>query len=205
MKSRLAVVLLFVSAIGCERTRSGADPAALRGWLLEEPVPKADFKLLDTEGKPFSFVEETEGGVTLLFFGFTTCPDVCPVHLANIGSVIKKLSPEDANQIRVVFVATDPERDTPERVRAWLDNFHPHFVGLVGTQEDVNRIEESFGLSASFREEWPDGGYGIAHAAQVLAFTRDNNAHVMYPFGIRQVDWAHDLPLLVKNDTRAIK
>ncbi len=181
--------------------RRAVKPSELRGWLLEQPLPKVDFTLESMKGGDYAFLEETEGFVTLLFFGYTHCPDVCPLHMANISAVLKKLTPDVANQIKVVFVTTDPERDTAERMREWLANFDTKFVGLRGTLEDVNAIQAEIGLGPAHREEMQSGdGYGMAHAAQVLAYTTDNQAHVMYAFGTRQEDWAHDLPMLVKRE-----
>ncbi len=188
--------LLVFSGCAIEGRRSWS-PSEMRGWMLSDPLPKVDFTLESMRGDSFDFLVETEGFVTLLFFGYTYCPDICPLHMANIGAVLKKLQPEVANKVKVVFVTTDPERDTPERLRQWLANFDPKFVGLRGTLEEVNAIQASIGLGASYREDLPSGEYGIAHAAQVLAYTTDNQAHVMYAFGTRQEDWAHDLPVLV--------
>jgi protein SCO1/2 len=148
-------------------------------------------------GEPFEFEQETEGFVTLLFFGYTNCPDVCPLHMANIAAVLENLPPAVARQIKVVFVTTDPERDTLERLKTWLGDFNRDFVGLTGPLEQVNAIQREIGLGAAFREELPGGGYGMAHAAQVIAYTTDNLGHVVYPFGTRQADWAIDLPKLV--------
>jgi protein SCO1/2 len=165
---------------------------------MQQPQEKADFALLDTEGAPFNFREETDGYVTLLFFGYTYCPDVCPIHMANIGAVLDDFPFEVRRQVKVVFVTTDPERDTPERLRLWLDNFDPSFIGLRGSREEVNEIQVALGLPASTIEETDEGGYGIGHSARVLAFTKDNLAHLAYPFGTRQSDWASDLPKLVE-------
>lgn len=192
----LAVPFLVLLAVGCNVRPRGVDISDLRGWTLSTPLPKVDFTLTSMNGGQYSFREETDGRLTLLFFGYTYCPDVCPVHMANIAAVRKKLDPRIAREIRVVFVSTDPERDTPERLREWLGHFDPAFVGLYGPIEEINEIQRSIGLGASFKEELPDGGYGVAHAAQVIAYTSDNLAHVMYAFGTRQEDWAHDLPKL---------
>ncbi|MCH8254614.1 MAG: SCO family protein [Gemmatimonadetes bacterium] len=190
--------LLLLAGCAIEGRRSWK-PTELRGWIVDDPLPKADFTLESMNGGDFSFLKETEGFVTLLFFGYTYCPDICPLHMANISAVLRKLTPDVANQIKVVFVTTDPERDTPERMREWLGHFDRKFVGLRGTLDEVNAIQASIGLGAAFREEMPSGDYGMAHAAQVLAYTTDNRAHVMYAFGTRQEDWAHDLPMLVEN------
>ncbi len=193
-----AAVAMLASGCAIEGRRSW-NAAELRGWNLSEPLPKVGFTLESMAGGPFEFHTETEGFVTLLFFGYTYCPDVCPLHMANISAVLKKLPPEVANRIKVVFVTTDPERDTPERLREWLGHFNPNFIGLIGSLDEVNAIQAAIGLAAARREELPSGGYGIAHSAQVLAYTTDNKAHMMYAFGTRQEDWAHDLPILVND------
>jgi protein SCO1/2 len=120
--------------------------------------------------------------------------------MASISAVLARLAPVDAERFKVVFVTTDPERDTPERIDEWLGSFNRQFIGLTGPLEQVNEIQQAIGLGASYREDLPTGGYGIAHAAQVLAYTTDNLARVVYPFGTRQADWAHDLPLLAQMD-----
>ncbi len=200
MRSRsvwLAMLVLVLLGVGCNVRPRGVSVSELRGWTLSTPLPKVDFTLNSMHGEPYSFREQTDGHLTLLFFGYTYCPDICPVHMANIAAVKRKLDPEIARDIRVVFVSTDPERDTPERLREWLGHFDDTFVGLYGPLEEVNEIQRSIGLGASFKEDLPTGGYGVAHAAQVVAYTNDNLAHVMYAFGTRQEDWAHDLPKLV--------
>src|SRR6516164_1995231 len=84
-----------------------------RGGVVAPPLPKPRFVLTDTSGTPFDFWNRTQGLVTLLFFGYTNCPDQCPLHMANIGVALKKLPPGLADQVKLVFVTTDPRRDTP--------------------------------------------------------------------------------------------
>lgn len=181
---------------------AAGDGGPYAGRELEEPVARPSFTLTDVEdGEPFHFREETEGEVTLLFFGYTHCPDICPVHMANLAAVLGDLPREVDERIRVVFVSTDPERDTPERIREWLDRFHPSFVGLRGSREEVTAIEKRLGLSPSVvREGEGSDDYFVAHGAQVLAFGPDDTARVAYPWGTRQRDWLRDLPKLVNAD-----
>ncbi len=178
---------------------SNAEAGDYEGEPLPLPVQRPDFTLADTEGRPYSFLEETRGRVVLLFFGYTWCPDVCPIHMANLGQVIKTVPAEDRHRVEVVFVSTDPTRDTPERIREWLDVFDPSFVGLRGTLDEVNRVQNQVGLPASVLDE-PDenGEYLVGHAASVLAFSADGPARLRYPFGTRQSAWAHDLPKLIE-------
>lgn len=169
-----------------------------RGIVMTATAPKPDFTLTDTEGSPFAFREETDGFATFLFFGYTSCPDVCPVHLAGLAAVRRELDAATRRRMKVVFVSTDPGRDTPERIRSWLDAFDPKFVGLRGTKAEVDSIQLSFGLPPSIYEE-PDetGFYVVGHASQVLGFSPDGSTRVVYPFGTRQADWKHDIPKLV--------
>ncbi len=176
---------------------TGGD-GALRGMVLPRPIEKPDFILNDTDGKPFDFRAETDGYLTLLFFGYTYCPDVCPVHMASLAAVLDGMPVQVRNRIKVVFVSVDPERDTPERIREWLNAFDRRFIGLRGTSEEVEAIMRSLQLPTAVLEE-PDekGRYLVGHPSQVIAFEPDGPARVIYPFGTRQADWAYDLPRLV--------
>jgi protein SCO1/2 len=176
----------------------------LRGAALDEPLAKPSFVLTRTDGTPYDFARETAGKVTLLFFGYTHCPDVCPLHMANIAAVLKKMPWEQRDEYRVVFVTTDPARDTPQRVREWLAGFDASFVGLRGDSAEVDRIQRSLGVLPAARQPATDSGdYLVGHAAQVFAFGRDNVARVVYPFGTRQDDWAYDLPRLLSDSSGA--
>jgi protein SCO1/2 len=193
-----AIAALWLGQAACSPGDGGAGTDGFRGVRLPEPRPKPDFTLQDTDGRPFRFREETDGYVTLLFFGYTNCPDVCPVHMASIAAVLDDFPFELRRQLKVVFVTTDPRRDTPERLRGWLDRFDPSFVGLRGDEAQVNEIMSKLGLPAAVKSAAGDGEYLVGHSAQVLAFTKDGLAHLVYPFGTRQADWAHDLPKLAR-------
>ena len=169
-----------------------------RGGLVTPPLPKPRFVLTDTSGAPFDFWNSTQGSVTLLFFGYTYCPDQCPLHMANIGVALKKLPAGVANQVKLVFVTTDPARDTPLVLRRWLDNFDTKFIGLTGSDAVIEQVEKAAGVPPARKTEPRNGAYSVAHANFVVAYTRDNLAHVIYPGGVSKDDWIHDLPLLIK-------
>jgi protein SCO1/2 len=171
-----------------------------RGGLVTPPLPKPRFVLTDTSGAPFDFWNRTQGSVTLLFFGYTDCPDQCPLHMANIGLALKKLPTGITDQVKLVFVTTDPARDTPAVLRRWLDNFDKRFVGLTGTEAALNAVQNAAGVPPARKVEPRNGNYAIAHANFVVAYTKDNLAHVIYPGGVSQDDWVHDLTLLT-NET----
>jgi protein SCO1/2 len=189
---------LLLLALSCKPAPRPFNPEGLAGPKITPAIPKPDFVLTSTDGTPFDLRKETEGYVTLLFFGYTNCPDVCPVHLANIAATMKKMPPEVNRGLKVVFVTVDPARDTPAVLRAWLDKFDPRFIGLTGDSASIAAAMGQIRLGATIREPGENpASYTIGHSAMVLAFTRDDSAHVVYPFGVRQADWARDLPQLV--------
>ncbi|MDA1095694.1 MAG: SCO family protein [Chloroflexi bacterium] len=195
----LGLLMLGVVIGGCGIPAEGGRLGELRGSVMVEPIPKPDLTLTDTNGEPYDLRAETDGYLTLVFFGYTNCPDVCPVHMANLGAVYRELLPEVRDHMRVVFVSTDPERDTPARLRSWLDSFHPSFVGLRGSIDDINAALASMmlpGVAVMPAEHGQEPMIG--HPAAVLAFSADGLARVRYPFGVRQSDWLHDLPILAQ-------
>jgi protein SCO1/2 len=191
---------LAAFSLSCSGAGAARAPKDLRGTLLGEPLPKPDVTFRTTEGSPFPLRSATEGFVTLIFFGFTHCPNVCPVTMANLGAVLRTLDPAVAQRVKVLFVTVDPWRDTPAVLRAWLDRFNPDIIGLSGDSVTVAQAQVALKLAPAIieRQGPSDTAYSVGHSSLVVAFTPDNLAHVVYPFGTRQEDWAHDLPELVR-------
>ena len=171
--------------------------APYRGGLVAPPLPKPRFVLTDTSGAPFDFWKSTQGSVTLLFFGYTYCPDQCPMHMANIGAALKTIPAGIADQVTLVFLTTDPARDTPAVLRRWLDDFDHRAIGLTGTEAAIEAVQKSAGVPPAQKTGFAGGTYAVAHANFVLAYTKDNLAHVIYPGGVSKDDWVHDLSLLI--------
>ena len=173
-----------------------------RGGLVTPPLPKPAFVLTDTSGAAFDFRQRTEGAVTLLFFGYTYCPDQCPMHMANLSAALKKLPPGIADQIKLVFVTTDPARDSPAVLRRWLDLFDRRFIGVTGTERAIEAVQRAAGVPLATKAGPSKTDYAVSHANFVLAYSKDDLAHVIYPGGIGKEDWVHDLPLLIKETWR---
>ena len=114
------------------------------------------------------------------------------MHMAFLGSALKGLPKDVLRRFNVVFVTTDPERDNPRILRAWLDNFGKDFVGLTGSKAEIQAAQATANVPIAKSAPSYD------HSAFVLAYTRDNLAHVIYPAGITQSDWLHDLPQLAR-------
>lgn len=197
--TRCAALLLAVGTLGCHGKADA--PLSLHGFVgteLTTPVPKPDQDFIDTQGHPFRFDSATRDKVTLIFFGYTNCPDVCPVHLANLAAVLDKMPDSVQTHVAVVFVTTDPARDSLPVLDRWVHGFDSGFIGLTATDSIIAAAQREAGELATVKGS-PNatGAYPVSHAAQVIAYTRDGLGRVAYPPGTRQRDWAHDLPLLV--------
>jgi protein SCO1/2 len=204
MRLRISAATSFLATTallaGC-----GPAPQVDREAFAGEPVAEAvrlpDVALPTMTGEVFELARDTRGQVTLLFIGYTYCPDICPVHLANLAAVLTDLPLEQSREVRTVFLTADPVRDTPERLREWLGALDRSFVGLRGTREEVNAVEDSLGLPRSVVSPADDPAeYFVGHAGQVLAFDREGVARLAYPWGIRQRDWRRDLPRLIRGE-----
>ncbi|MGI9578680.1 MAG: SCO family protein [Microthrixaceae bacterium] len=189
-------------------TDSGADPGAgsseSNGWagrILVEPESKPPIELTDTNGDPYDLQAATDGRLALLMFGYTNCPDVCPINLGTLSAAIEEMDPAVGNSIDMVFVTADPQRDTPETIREYLDGYNRGFTGLWGAPEQVLAAQQMANVPPAVREEVrEDGGYNVGHATQIIAYSADGIARIVYPFGTRQADWTRDLPRLVAGE-----
>ncbi len=202
----IAIGGFLLAACGSEgsevETAQQTDTDGYRGMAMGIPLVKPVFTLPDTSGSPFDFTDETEGYVTLLFFGYTYCPDICPLHLARVADALKELPEDVASRVKLVFVTADPLRDTPARLREFLDVFDSAFVGLIpedqAATDGISRKALRTFWAPIMNEDLGDGNYAVAHPAVIVAYTTDNLAHILYPFGVTTETWVHDLAKLVK-------
>jgi len=204
----ISVALMFLAGMIPSASAQARKPEPIgsqyRGGLVNPILPKPKFILTDTSGAAFDFSAKTQGYVTLLFFGYTHCPDMCPLQMSTIARAFRQLPPDVVDQFKVVFVTTDPDRDSPQVIRTWLDHFDKRFIGLTGSQKAIDAAHVAANLPLSKKyAPGPDGNYGVDHGAFVLAYSRDNFAHILYPFGVNAEDWVHDLPYLAKENWAA--
>lgn len=190
----LLLVIVTVAQRGGRSGPASGGRAAVAGTLLGEDWVRPEFTLTTTGGQPFDFRAETAGRLTLLFFGYSSCPDVCPVHLATLARALEQ---PGMPRPFVVFVGVDPARDTPAALRSFLDQYSTDFVGLVGTPDDVLAAQVATGVPPAVADRpGADGSYLVGHASQIVVYTSDDLAHVVYSFGVSQQDWVDDLPRL---------
>ena len=163
------------------------------GVTLPKPYERPSFTLTDQDGTPFDFGAATKGKPTLLFFGYTNCPDVCPTTMADIAVALRTVKPDLAKQVQVVFVTTDPTRDTPAVLGQYMDRFDSdlpvRFTGLTGDQAALDAAQAAAGVPVA-----EDGGQ--THSALLLLYGDDDKAHVAFDAGNGARDIAHDLPLV---------
>jgi len=159
-------------------------PALVAGTQLPKPRALQDFRLTDIDGQPVTLAT-LRGKPSLLFFGFTQCPDVCPTTLALLSSVRERASAAD---VRVVLVSVDPERDTPERLGAYVRAFDASFTGLTGSVAEIEQLARQLGVAA-VRVPRPGGDYTIDHSAALLWLDREAHLTTIFtpPFNIESL------------------
>ncbi|MFH7593931.1 SCO family protein [Streptomyces racemochromogenes] len=201
-----AAAALTLTACGAEPTKDNGSVTQITGekktgaaTLLDRPFDKPELVLTDTTGKPWNLREQTKGRPTLIYFGYTNCPDVCPLTMSNIAVAKKALPKEDQDKLQVVFVTTDPERDTPESLGAWLRAQDPAFTGLTGDFSTIQAAARSLGIGIEAPKKEPDGSVVSMHGAQVIAFSpKTDEGYVLYGEGTTVEDYTKDLPKLIK-------
>ncbi len=178
---------------------SGADDSALNqdgmhAATVRAPSVAAPQVLTDTDNAEFTFTKSLDTPLTLVFFGYTSCPDICSMVMGTIASAFKKL-PEDArSQVRVVFVSTDPARDTGKVLRDYLDRFNPDFQGVrTENMKSVIELGTAYGTAIEQGEKLPSGGYDVAHNDYVLGLDGTGQWIWTWNRDVRQGDLVADI------------
>jgi len=168
-----------------------------RGTLYDPASPAPEFELTRDNGSNFR-LSELRGSVVLLFFGYTSCPDVCPTTLSDLRKVNEDLG-KSADQVKVVFVTVDPERDTPEKIQKYVSIFNPAFIGLSGSMDELEPVWKDYGVYREIDKETTTAtGYLVTHSARVYVIDPDGNLRLSYSYGTPSDDIVHDLKLLFK-------
>jgi protein SCO1/2 len=197
----LAAVMAALTALlsGCGGSASSGSPGTYKwtGAQLVHPLAKPEFTLTDQRGQPYDFGKETAGKVALVYFGYTHCPDICPENLSMLAIALKQMPQSARSNVVVLFVTTDPARDTPAVLGTYLSQYNPAFVGLTGTKAAVDLAQAEAQVTiASPEPATPGATYYVDHAAQIIAYTPDNQAHIAFFQGMPSTGVAHDLTRL---------
>ncbi len=168
-----------------------------KGVEAASPYAMPDITLTADNGRPFNLVTDTVYPVTLVFFGYTHCPSLCPAVLANIATAFRELPHQIRAKTQVIFISVDPARDTSRVLRAYLDRFDDHFVGLTGNMTDIRSAASAMGVAVVGIKQLPGGRYEVGHGAQVVGFAEDT-APVLWTDGTPVSTVAADVAKLAR-------
>ncbi|NED75194.1 SCO family protein [Streptomyces sp. SID9944] len=201
----LAAALMALSA--CDSSGGGDKPATVvaeqssqqAATVLDQPFEKPDLVLTDTHGEKYDLRKETAGRPTLIYFGYTHCPDICPLTMSNIAVAKSKLPKAEQDKLRVVFVTTDPARDTSAELGKWLGMMDRQFIGLTGDFATIQAAARSVGIAIEPTKKDKNGKLVSVHGTQVIAFSPKTDAgYVVYGESTTVEDFTKDLPKIVK-------
>jgi protein SCO1/2 len=187
-----AAALTVTLLAGC-----GGSSGEVAGAVLTDPYAVPATSLTDTDGRPYSLAEDTDKRLTLVFFGYTNCPDICQTVMANVTAGLTRLDDADREQVDVVFVTTDPARDDERVLRTYLDRFDPSFVGLTGDLGTITDIGGEVGVAVEEGEKLPSGGYEVTHSTQVLGVDGSDQVPIVWTEGTSASEFASDIHTLL--------
>lgn len=178
------------------------DGDGFHGAVLDEPYTLDDARLVATDGRRARLDQELEAPLTLVFFGYTHCPDICIAVLADLASAQARLSEEQAAQVETWVVTTDPARDDPETLRAYLDRFDPGFEGWTGPLGQIKDVASSVHIALERGPRLETGGYEVTHGTPVLAVRPDGSVPVLWTEGTSAAKLADDIARILEGDLR---
>jgi protein SCO1/2 len=187
----LAAGLLTLTGCG------GGGDVAFSG-ITHDPYQVPATPLTDTEGAAYSLTKDTTKPLTLVFFGYTHCPDICPMVMSNLASAMTRLDEQDRKKVDVVFVTTDPARDTPAVLRGYLDHYDRSFVGLTGALQTIVDVAKPLAVFVADGTKLPSGGYDLnTHSTQVSAIGSDDTSTVLWNMDTSSAQFAADVQALL--------
>jgi protein SCO1/2 len=172
-------------------------PPELHGVLLQSPRQAQDFTLAGPDGTPVA-LSDFRGKFVLLYFGYTSCPDVCPTTLNDLATMARTLGEERMQKVQVVFISVDPARDTPERIAIFMRAFDSRFVGLTGTLAEIETIASQFGIFFARSAGGTDENYTVDHTSVVTVVDPGGYVRLVFPYDTSADDMAADMAYLLR-------
>ena len=191
-----SVTLLFAAAILVIVAGCGAGEVDYHGHDIAPLMPELAYTLTDENGEQIS-AGEYAGKLRLLFFGFTSCPDICPVTLGRLKGALSALTREQRDKVRVLFVSVDPERDTPTKLREYTRYFGPEVIGLTGTQKQLTALTKRYRVTYGYGEPNDNGFYDVSHSSGVFVFGPDGTPRLLWNQSVTGDQMAADLKTLL--------
>ena len=193
------VGIVLIATIALPRMR----PYNFHGTVLQSPQAAPDFSLIAANGQKVQ-LSNFEGKLVLLYFGYTFCPDVCPTSLSKLADAMNILG-KQADDVQVIMISVDPERDTPDMLSEYASFFHPSFIGATGTPDEIAEVATLYGIYYQAHEGTEATGYLVDHTASVMVIDQDGHLKLVYPYTtpdqdvyISAEDIASDLAYLLK-------
>ena len=193
----VGIVIIAVLAL------PGMRPYNFHGTVLQSPQPAPDFDLNAANGQTIS-LSDYKGKLVMLYFGYTFCPDVCPTSISKLAETMDILG-KQADDVQVIMISVDPERDTPEMLSEYMSFFHPNFIGVTGTPDEIAEVATLYGIYYQAHEGTQATGYLVDHTASVMVIDQNGYLKLVYPYTtpgqdvyISAEDIAADLAYLLK-------
>ncbi len=196
----------LVSLVGCggstgdDAIVSGVDVEdgdGMHGTVLTTPYTWPEGQLVDTAGEDFDLREGLEEPLTLVFFGYSQCPDICQAVMADLASAMARLDAAEADEVATWFVTTDPARDDPATLRGYLDRFDPGFEGLTGPLDDIVAAANAVHVPVEKGDRLPSGGYEVNHGTAILGVTADGDVPILWTEGTSAAKLAEDIHVIL--------
>jgi protein SCO1/2 len=175
---------------------AGEQSHVFHGIVSQSPPRAADFTLTAHTGKPVR-LGDFQGKLVLLYFGYSYCPGICPTTLAEVAQALQTLGPKAAERMQVLMISVDPERDTPDRLAAYLPSFNPTFLGLTGAPDEIAATAASYGIYAKKYEGSTADSYLVDHTSMVIVVDDKGFVRLLFPFGTPAQAMADDLAALL--------
>lgn len=198
----LLTATLAACSSGGSADSGGGDEAGYYGSVISNPyvVPETP-ELQDTDGADYSLAGSTDKPLTIVFFGYTNCPDICKMVMANIASGMTRLDDDQRKQVDVAFVTTDPARDDGPTLRRYLDRYGDGMIGLTGPLDDLVTLGDAFHVYMKRERKLPSGGYDVSHTTHYFALNSDNEVPVTWSQDTAPADFANDVVKLLEEES----
>ena len=191
--------VLLIVAIGIAITLTLTQNHTFHGVVYENPKQAPQLNLVTAENQQFNLADYNDK-IILLFFGYTSCPDVCPSTLSDMKRVMNILG-EDSKFVQVLFVTVDPERDTADKLRSYMDLFSPTFIGLTGAENDLAKVWGDYGVIREIDTSTQSAvGYLVNHTSRIYLIDRTGRLLITYGFGTFPEDISKDIEYLLKTN-----
>ncbi|MGM0434796.1 MAG: SCO family protein [Pseudomonadota bacterium] len=188
----LSVLGLLLVLAGCSGSDADWNAKNIRGLM-----PDLEFELTAADGEPFT-ADDRAGQVRLLFFGFTHCPDICPATMARLQNAVKQMPEDMRDEVTLLFVSVDPERDTPERIGEYVDFFGDNIVGLTSDEETLRDLAKRYRTTFGYSKPDEDGNYDVSHSNAIYVFDGQARARLLIRSDQSISQISEDLETLVR-------